>query len=59
MRYSRENPELASFLRKLDSLRTTLSDDTVLILDTTTPPFDLLQNDSLNLIKTDTPSSEE
>lgn len=38
----RENPELAKFLRKLDSLRLTLSAKTTLIVDTNTPPFDLL-----------------
>jgi membrane protease subunit HflC len=36
------NPELAAFLRKLDSLRLTLSEKTTLIVDTTTPPYDLL-----------------
>ncbi|OGV70016.1 MAG: hypothetical protein A3K19_11225 [Lentisphaerae bacterium RIFOXYB12_FULL_65_16] len=39
----RSNPELAAFLRKLDSLRESLSEKTTLILDTNTPPFDLLQ----------------
>jgi len=37
-----KNPELAAFLRKLDSLRLTLSKKTTLILDTNTPPYDLL-----------------
>ena len=37
-----KNPELAAFLRKLDSLRQTVSEKTTLILDTQTPPYDLL-----------------
>ncbi len=42
-----ENPELASFLRKLESLRKTLSDKTTLVLDTNTPPYDMLSADAL------------
>lgn len=38
----RENPELAVFLRKLDSLRLTLTEKTTLVVDTNTPPYDLL-----------------
>ncbi|MBN2449829.1 MAG: protease modulator HflC [Lentisphaeria bacterium] len=38
----RESPELAAFLRKLDSLRLTLSEKTTLVVDTNTPPYDLL-----------------
>lgn len=38
----KENPELALFLRKLDSLRRIMKGRTTLVLDTTTPPFDLL-----------------
>lgn len=41
------NPELAVFLRKLDSLRRTLSEKTTLILDTDTVPYDLLDEDAL------------
>lgn len=37
----RRNPELAAFLRKLESLRRTLGERTTLVLDTNTPPFDL------------------
>ena len=37
-----QNPQLAAFLRKLDSLRATLSEKTTLVLDTQTPPYDLL-----------------
>jgi len=44
-----ENPKLALFLRKLDSLRKTLSEKTTLILDTNTMPFDLLKKDALDL----------
>lgn len=40
------NPELASFLRKLESLRKTLGDNTTLILDTNTPPYDILRGDA-------------
>ncbi|NOY80942.1 MAG: protease modulator HflC [Kiritimatiellaeota bacterium] len=42
-------PDLAEFLRKLDSLRKTLSKTTTLILDTNTPPFDLLKENALDL----------
>ena len=38
----KDNPELAAFLRRLDALRNTLSDKTTLIIDTNTPPYDLL-----------------
>ncbi len=37
-----KNPELAAFLRKLSSLRRTLSEKTTIIVDTQTPPYDLL-----------------
>lgn len=40
------NPELASFLRKLESLRKTLGENTTLILDTNTPPYDILRGDA-------------
>ena len=42
-----QNPELASFLRKLDSIKRTLTEESVLVLDTNTAPFDLLQSDSI------------
>ncbi len=38
----KDNPELAAFLRKLDALRKTLSEKTTLVVDTNTPPYDLL-----------------
>jgi len=41
------NPELASFLRKLESLRKTLGEKTTLVLDTSTPPYDILRGDAL------------
>lgn len=41
------NPELASFLRKVESLRKTLSGKTTLVLDTNTPPYDILRSDAL------------
>ncbi len=42
-----QNPELASYLRKLNSLKKTLTEKTTLILDTNTAPFDLLKSDGL------------
>jgi len=39
----RENPELAEFLRKLDSLRLIMKNQTTLVLDTNVAPFDLLK----------------
>jgi membrane protease subunit HflC len=39
----RENPELAEFLRKLDSLRQIMKNQTTLVLDTNVAPFDLLK----------------
>jgi membrane protease subunit HflC len=36
------NPSLAAFLRKLDALRETVSEQTTLVIDTRTPPYDLL-----------------
>lgn len=47
----RSNPELAVFLRKLDSLQKTLSDKTTLILDTNTPPYDLLLPEATDLLQ--------
>ena len=44
------SPELAIFLRKLEALRETLTDEnTTLILDTNTSPFDLLRPDAIDL----------
>ena len=39
----REKPELAEFLRKLDSLRLIMRNQTTLVLDTNVAPFDLLK----------------
>lgn len=47
----RKNPELAAFLRKLDALRLTLSEKTTLVLDTNTPPYDLLRRGATKLGK--------
>lgn len=44
-----ENPQLASFLRKLEALEKTLSDKTTLILDTKTVPYDLLLPGAIDL----------
>ncbi|MFO7820892.1 MAG: protease modulator HflC [Lentisphaeria bacterium] len=46
------NPELAIFIRKLRALRDTLGDDqTTLILDTKTIPYDLLLPNAIDLTK--------
>jgi modulator of FtsH protease HflC len=37
-----QHPELANFLRKLGTLRTTLNERTTLVLDNETPPYNLL-----------------
>jgi membrane protease subunit HflC len=42
----RKNPELAAFLRKLDSLRKIMGSKTTVVLDTDSVPFDLLKMDS-------------
>ena len=39
----KQNPELAEFLRKLDSLKVVMKGRTTLVVDTRTPPFDLLK----------------
>ncbi|MFW6413755.1 MAG: protease modulator HflC [Verrucomicrobiota bacterium] len=44
-----ENPQLASFLRKLEALEKTLADKTTLILDTQTVPYDLLLPGAIDL----------
>ena len=41
----REEPELAAFLRKLESMRKILPNKTTLILNTNYAPFDLLKLD--------------
>jgi len=43
-----KNPELAEFLRKLDALRKVMKGRTTLVVDTSTPPFDLLKPKALN-----------
>ncbi len=44
-----EDPELAAFLRKLDSLKKTMGRKTTIILDTETAPFDILKPDSMDI----------
>ena len=44
----RQNPELAEFLRKLAALRKVMKGRTTLVVDTNTPPFDLLKPKALN-----------
>lgn len=39
----KQEPQLAAFLRKLESLRKVMQDKTTLIIDTKSAPFDLLQ----------------
>lgn len=46
-----QNPELAAFLRKLESLRLTINDKTTLVLSTQTPPYDLLLPNATDLQK--------
>ncbi len=45
----KENPELAIFLRKLDSLKKVMGKKTTLILDTDSAPFDILKMGSEKL----------
>lgn len=44
-----KNPELAKFLRKLDSLREIMRGRTTMVIDTNTAPFDLLKPGAENL----------
>ncbi|MBN2375673.1 MAG: protease modulator HflC [Sedimentisphaerales bacterium] len=39
-----KNPELANFLRRLETLRTTLNNRTTIILDKKSPPYELLES---------------
>jgi len=41
-----ENPELHIFLRKIDALEKVAEENTTFIMDTTMPPFDILQQQS-------------
>jgi len=45
------NPELASFLRNLNALRSSLGEKDTLILDTTTAPFNLLTPEALQKLQ--------
>ena len=45
----KKSPELAAFLRKLDSLRTIMKTKTTLILDTNSAPFDIFKMDAEKL----------
>ena len=47
-----KNPELANFLRRLETLRNTLNDRTTIILDKNNPPYQLLI-DGPKLLKTE------
>jgi modulator of FtsH protease HflC len=46
-----QNPELASFIFRLNALESSLKDRSVLIFDQQTPPFDLFRGASTNLLK--------
>ena len=48
-----KNPELAEFLRSLESMRQILRTRTTLVLDTATPPFDLLNGNALGRLSGD------
>ena len=37
-----DHPSLADFLRKLDTLRITLSEQTTIVIDADSPPFDMI-----------------
>lgn len=45
----KENPELAAFLKKLDSLKKIMETKTTLVLDTDSAPFDLLKTNAEKL----------
>ncbi len=55
----KQNPQLALFLRKLDSLKKTLSEKSVLILDTNTAPFDLLNSNALEGLENTNSTGQE
>ena len=44
-----QNPELAAYLRKLDSLKKIMETQTTVVLDTNTAPFDILKENSYQL----------
>lgn len=46
-----QNPELASFIFRLNALENSLKDRSILIFDQHTPPFDLFRGVSTNLLK--------
>lgn len=54
-----ENPQLAAFLRKLDALKKTLSEKTTLVIDTDTPPYDLLKPGASDLVPGGVQGSKE
>jgi membrane protease subunit HflC len=46
-----QNPELATFLLRLDALEASLKERSTLIFDASTPPFDLFRAGTTNLLK--------
>jgi membrane protease subunit HflC len=53
-----KNPELANFIFRLTALEGSLKERSTLILDQRTPPFDLFQGVSTNLVPSSTPLSK-
>jgi regulator of protease activity HflC (stomatin/prohibitin superfamily) len=53
------NPELASFLRKLDTLRYTLGRRTTITIDSQTAPYSLLKGGPAILSSTATPTESD
>lgn len=54
----KKNPELATFLRKLDSLRKIMKSRTTLVLDTDSAPFDLMKMNA-DKLKASAPVTEK
>ncbi len=54
----KKNPELAIFLRKLESLRKVMKSKTTLILDTDSAPFDIMKMNADQLKKTPAPAKK-
>lgn len=54
----RKNPDLAEFLRSLEAMRQILRTRTTLVLDTDTPPFNLLNADAISKIGSSSTTDE-
>ncbi len=55
----KEDPELAMFILSLDALKRAIQKDDTLILDTNTPPFDILKKDALQRLNHKAPKPAE